>query len=190
MAIAYPSGFDNRYRLPEIRINEGKILNLEGLTIDTTNAQGRFALSREAALSEKPFGVVVVHPNFFKEVDGDTLKENRTIRAEPWGRIEGTLFIGSERGSQEIVNYSAVRSSWSTTRWISSADAETTTDNEGRFAFNHVLPGEVACVSSLSRIVPHSGLFERLARHREAGRDHPGPGRRPGTPRGGPGRAS
>jgi len=105
-----------------------------------TGVDGRFAFPAQ----EPPYTIVVLHDRGFAE------KTNRDAGVPPpadltvrlWGRIEGTLRIGRRPGTGQTLNlaYERLGDTPSTIPWWS---GKATTDDEGRFVFERVMPGDV-----------------------------------------------
>ena len=73
------------------------------------------------------------------------------VALEPWGRIEGTLRVGEKIGADERVSIGFIAKDDAQDRFVSQ-HLEATTDSQGRFTFEHVLPGAIR----LSYSVNHS----------------------------------
>jgi hypothetical protein len=86
--------------------------------------------------------VVVVHPEFYAEVNGRALKANPTIVAGPWGRVEGVAYIGPKPAAGEWIRYFADRLGNQDVPNVYNS-GETRADAQGRFVFERVVPGDV-----------------------------------------------
>ncbi len=106
-----------------------------------TGGDGRFAFPPQ----EPPYTIVVLHDRGFAE---RTIRDGQApppvdLTVRPWGRIEGTLRIGLRPGAGQtlILGYAKPGATPSALPfWNGSA----TSDDAGRFAFERVMPGEVA----------------------------------------------
>ncbi len=106
-----------------------------------TGVDGRFAFPPQ----EPPYTIVVVHDRGFAEqsIRKAEVSSPVDLTVRPWGRIEGTLRIGREPGTGQSLNlgYERQGDTPATIPWWSGKAA---TDDAGRFAFERVMPGEVA----------------------------------------------
>ena len=66
-----------RDRLPSVQIENGKLVADRDVTTTTTDAAGRFSIAREPDPLGQYFAVVVVHPEFYAEVNGRGSKQIR-----------------------------------------------------------------------------------------------------------------
>ena len=121
----------------------------------TTGPDGRFSLP----LYEAVQSVIVFSTEGIARVSLADLQASPKIQLQKWGRIEGTLMLGSHPGSNEnlsvgpAVGSPAFRLLYGTGQWNSSPPLhdieQTRTDAQGRFVFDCVPPGEL----SLDRMV-------------------------------------
>ena len=183
-------------RIPPIRVtlDEGEILYpSEQMKTAQTDAEGRFSLpapDEPVALppSIEPFALIAFDDEYFAEATPEQLKASPELTAQPWGRIEGRLLLGTEPASgfeMRLFSY-GIRSGLI----FNSSNAET--DAEGRFTFRRVLSG-TASLSWRPGFRGGPGRFpERSDRPRRGWPGDPGhprrhrpPGRRQGrSPRG------
>jgi RNA polymerase sigma factor (sigma-70 family) len=126
-----------------------------------TGIDGRFAFPAQ----EPPYTIVVLHDRGFAE---QTIRKAEVpppadLTVRPWGRIEGTLRIGGRPGTGQTLNlgYKQQGDTPATIPWWS---GKVTTDDEGRFVFERVMPGEV----TISRAV----LIKELASSQTWGHSH------------------
>jgi hypothetical protein len=109
--------------------------------IARTGADGHFTFPSQ----EPPYTIVVLHDRGFAEQTirsaGPLLQAELTVR--PWGRVEGTLRIGRRPGAGQrlALSYDRLGDTPATIPWWS---GKATTDDAGRFAFERVMPGQVA----------------------------------------------
>jgi beta-lactamase regulating signal transducer with metallopeptidase domain/thiol-disulfide isomerase/thioredoxin/protocatechuate 3,4-dioxygenase beta subunit len=142
-----------RERLPTVHIANGKIQPREDQPIVKTDARGRFTLGREPDPAGKYFAVVVVHPEFYTEVDRPALEADSTIIARPWGRVDGVARFGTRPAAGAEVRYSNDRLGNPDVPFVSDG-GKTTADAEGRFVLERVAPGDVRVARSFA---PGSG---------------------------------
>jgi hypothetical protein len=102
-----------------------------------TDEMGRFAIPQPG---EEPYLLIAVHDTGHADVTREQFDESHEIGLQPWCRIEGQVRVGGEPDANRRVSFipsPSVRGStyvWS--RWY-----QTTTDSEGRFLFDRLLPG-------------------------------------------------
>jgi peroxiredoxin len=102
----------------------------------TSGPDGRFTLMPET----DPYTVVAVHDTGVVQVSQKDFEKNTEIRLQPWGRIEGTVRKGDAPVADEQV-FVMTRES-DPGRSAVSSYGQYTTDGEGRFLAERVLPGE------------------------------------------------
>jgi hypothetical protein len=86
--------------------------------------------------------IVAVHEEGFAEITGDQLATNATVVLEPWGKVEGTLWLTQDVGTNEevmIVDSTGTEVSGINFDW---SIFKTDTDDQGRFSFSFVPPGK------------------------------------------------
>jgi RNA polymerase sigma factor (sigma-70 family) len=105
-----------------------------------TGADGRYAFRPQ----EPPYTIVALHDRGFAE---QTVRDANTpppadLTLRPWGRIEGTLRIGRRPGAGEtvVLNYPRQGDTPAAIPWWSGG---TSANDQGRFVFDRVMPGEV-----------------------------------------------
>ena len=105
-----------------------------------TAIDGRFAFPPQ----EPPYTIVVLHDRGFAEqtIRSADVRPPADLTVRPWGRVEGTLRIGRLPGIGQTLNlaYQRQGDTPATIPWWS---GKATTDDEGRFVFERVMPGEV-----------------------------------------------
>jgi protocatechuate 3,4-dioxygenase beta subunit len=126
-----------------------------------TGVDGRFA----APAQEPPYTIVVLHDRGFAEQTNRNADAPppAVLTVRPWGRIEGTLRIGRQPGIRQTLNlaYERLGDTPATIPWWS---GKATTDDEGRFTFERVMPGEV----TISREI----LLKQSASSQTVGHSH------------------
>lgn len=92
-----------------------------------TDANGRFSLLK----SGEDFSLTVTHERGFAYVTREEFQTAAAIIVQPWGRIEGTLRIGSRPGTNETVIAATARSGY---------QIKAQTDGNGNFVMTNVPP--------------------------------------------------
>ncbi len=96
--------------------------------------------------------LVVIDEAGYAEVDQDVLKQNATIRMQPWSRIHGRLMIGSTPGAgQRVAVARRMPMGFDPSAPSVTSNIEVKTDAEGWFTIEHTLPGSLV----ISRYVKH-----------------------------------
>jgi len=109
-----------------------------------TGADGRFSF----AAPGEPFALIVTHDRGFARVEGDM--DTKKIILQPWARVEGTLRIRNAPAPNELLRLSyddEPRRDSSTPRVY--YDYHTTSDEQGNFSFEKVVPGKGQVIRSV-----------------------------------------
>lgn len=119
----------------------------------TTDANGRFCLPPQS----EPHSLLVLHESGYAEVTQATLAQSPEIRLVRWARVEGILRIGSGPGAQERLGMYVERPREDD---VPQAyfDYDGTSDADGRFTFERVLPGRARVYRSVRYAVRDSGF--------------------------------
>jgi len=118
----------------------------EGLIV-RAGADGHFSLPFE----EEAFGVVAVNDEGFVYAPLEKLRSSPQIQLEPWGRIEGTLHIGSSLGTNEVVVMESGNPLFGEAQVNFDQEAfQARTDGSGKFVLTFVPPGE----RRIARLIP------------------------------------
>ncbi len=117
-------------------------------SVTNTGPDGRFRLSPQT----DPFLLVVLHDTGFAKVAEQQLKDDKPIRLQPWGRVEGDLRTGTKSGANEMIQLSYAMDARPDSPQLY-FQYQSTTDEQGYFTFERVAPGD-ACVM---RTVPMGG---------------------------------
>jgi thiol-disulfide isomerase/thioredoxin len=111
-----------------------------------SDAQGRFHLN---ALPEAT-SLVAVQEAGFARITTNEFSSNITVKLQPWGRIEGSLWNYDEVVTNESILATPFRDD--STAWTRSTKFSTTTDGHGRFSMSFVPPGQFAVFGSGMRV--------------------------------------
>ena len=119
----------------------------------TTDADGKFRLPPQL----EPHSLLVLHESGYAEVSQATLAESPEIRLVRWARVEGILRIGSGPGAQKTLGMYVERPRNDD---VPQAyfDCDATSDADGRFTFERVLPGKARVYQSVRYAVRDSGF--------------------------------
>lgn len=114
-------------------------------TLVKTDADGRFQLPTE---TEPASAVLLVHDSGVREMPAAELQKQPEITLQAWGRIEGQVLWKDKPGAGELVTLHIDHDEYGYPGIIRQ-QAEATSDAQGRFVFEKVLPGRV----QLSRFI-------------------------------------
>jgi peroxiredoxin len=143
VAVSY--GSSARSRLPVPTIEDGAFRPSKTMVVATTDADGQFTITREPDPLGKDYVLVVVHPDYFAAITRDNFEPARTITARPWARVEGVARVGSRHAANtEILAYHTGPSAVGPNSI--SVINNTRTNDQGRFAFDRLVPGEVGLI--------------------------------------------
>ena len=119
-------------------LKDSELLPGQNSLVVRTSADGRFSFSP----SSEPFVLIAIHDQGFARIEG--VKGANEIVLQPWARVEGTLRIHGEPAANESVSisYEALPPADSMPR--THYDYRTTTDQEGCFVFEKVVPGDAS----------------------------------------------
>ena len=118
-----------------------------------TDDKGHFAFPPH----DEPLGVLVLHPKGVAQKSAEELARSSGIILEPFGRIEGTLRIGSNVGARQPIRVLLNRTAYVRDRYLYfNYTAET--DDQGHFTIEDVIPGEATVSRSLSMNGSEIGL--------------------------------
>jgi hypothetical protein len=95
-----------------------------------------------------------MHDEGFAEVTKKQWLEDPNITLQQWGRIEGTLYSGLRTAANQGVNFYSVDTQNDPEQMNYYYAINSTSDNEGRFAIERVIPGRA---SIARRIVSNNG---------------------------------
>lgn len=115
-------------------------------TVVRTGGDGTVAVVTVPADSR---GVVAFAAAGYAEVDPAVATGGGTVRLQPWAHVVGRLLIGREPGAHRSVMVSLGGRRYAEDRFRMASFVRATTDADGQFRLDRVLPGEV----SVSRFV-------------------------------------
>jgi len=141
-----------------LRIVNGKIdsrLSEQNLILQT-NVNGRFHFVPPVS----PYAIVVLSERGYAKIMPQEFKASQNITLSPWGRIEGTLRIGAQPGVDKLVIFLSGSGREPEQPRIN-FEYEVQTDEDGHFAFPHVLPGE----GTVARSTPLDDRARRYSHH-------------------------
>ena len=117
------------------------LINPEGradLPTVTTGPDGFF----EFPVIEQPYRIVAEHEDYYGEVESADYIKDGIVRVAPWSRVEGVFKVGADPAPGEQILLRNVSSGLIPI--ISPIERlEATTDDDGRFVFEKVRPGDV-----------------------------------------------
>jgi hypothetical protein len=121
-----------------------------------TEADGRFSFPAQS----EPFRLFVDHASGFAEADEKSLAGSPNLSIQPWGRIAGTVKIGSRPAAGVQIRLSETDNRWAPDEAMPITQAQQLkVDSTGRYAFEHVIPARllVSRIFTLERSSFHVG---------------------------------
>lgn len=140
VAVAYDQAGQNTIR--GVHVFDGVMRRTVDQVIVKTDTEGRFSLTRDPDPAGQPFALIVVHPDFYAEVQGREFEAARVIVARPWARIEGVARVGKRPASGAVVMWHGDRRDGPLVPAVF-ASGRTETDAKGRFVIERAVPGDV-----------------------------------------------
>ncbi|MHC4639325.1 MAG: carboxypeptidase regulatory-like domain-containing protein, partial [Planctomycetota bacterium] len=103
----------------------------------TTGTDGQFSFPPQ----NEEYLLVILHEDGYVEVTPEDLEKSFEMKLEPWGRVEGTFYVGSKPGvNEKITLYHKTSYEQSAPRYFHMYD--TKTDSDGFFVFEAVPAGD------------------------------------------------
>ena len=121
-----------------VSVSNGRIVEEIHTQFIETDTDGRFTFPPQV----ETYLLAVLHDQGYAEITAEQLQNNPDIMIEPWGRVEGTLYIGSELGADIEIFMSYTKTGEANTPQF---DYEyiAETDADGSFKFDWVPPRKV-----------------------------------------------
>jgi len=110
----------------------------QGCLQSTTGSDGKLNFPPQSG----PFKLVIFSADGYAESDPSALSKSPVIKLQAWGRIEGTLKVGSKPAADEQVVVLLDMTPPIITEPRVYHQIETKTDADGKFAFDRVPPGD------------------------------------------------
>jgi peroxiredoxin len=126
------------------RIENGRVPDRSDVVVVETDSDGKFRFPPQ----EGAYSVVVIGDEGYAFRSQEKLAAEPKVKLEPWGRIEGTVRIGSKPGAGERVHLS-IDGSGSGTTPLPYFDYNATADADGRYTIERVPPGDVSVTRSI-----------------------------------------
>jgi hypothetical protein len=124
-------------------IRHGRLADPESCQHVEADSEGRFALPAQSG----DFAVIVLHKKGYADVKGASLRESPKITLQPWARIEGVCLDGRVPAAKVYIHPRVVRDLGPhlglKQAWLLPFDLRTRADEEGQFALEYVVPGEI-----------------------------------------------
>jgi peroxiredoxin len=121
-----------------ITLENGKNRYQQDLEKSITDSQGKFSLPDHNNL----FKLLAVSDEGFADVNSSEFLSDPVIHLVKWGRIEGVVYIGSKIGADCTIRTSCQQKCNNPDNLNYSCSAIATTDSQGKFLMDKVVPGE------------------------------------------------
>ena len=163
----------------EVGLRKGRLyIASRGAFLVEADGEGRFSFP---AFQEEEFLIVAAGEAGYVEVTSEEFASSKRCRLKPWGRLEGMFKVGNRPGAGYTFQFHPSARN-ATDGFVSQYGCTATTDDEGRFEIEHVVPGP----GTLSLVmIKHfqsgstSCYYSRTETRRDhRGRDNPGCDRR------------
>lgn len=110
-----------------------------------TDAEGRFSFPPQG----DAYLIAVIHEQGYGQVRQEQFEQAAEVKLEAWGRIEGRVMIGSKPGAG-VGTALNINEPYERNRPRLTFHYEGQADNEGRFVFERVRPGEVQAARTIT----------------------------------------
>ena len=130
-------------RVYSTQLNEG--LNVQDGVVTSRGVGGRELLTAADGTFpipayDKPFLVLILGDDLFAYASEKVLSDSPRIQARPYGKVEGRYFVGTRAISGRPLELSGLLQDESTMHCNLFVNQKATTDTEGRFVFERVIP--------------------------------------------------
>lgn len=133
-----------------LQVNQGRFSDNSQTPIVTADKEGRFTLKPQT--ENAVFLLVVLHDAGFAEVTPEELAKSEPIKLTGWGKLEGQVRVGDKPDANRYISFNSQRPQKALGLMQHGHFGYSyylTTDAEGRFSFDRVVPGP----GNISRIV-------------------------------------
>ncbi|MHC4323983.1 MAG: carboxypeptidase regulatory-like domain-containing protein [Planctomycetota bacterium] len=152
------SGADVVISTDWLQVTNGKInsRSSERNLVIRTDINGKFLFKQPVS----HYAIIVLNEQGCAKVTPHEFMASRTITLSPWGRIEGTLRIGTRPGVDKLIAFWPEPPQQREYPRIN-FEYEVQTDDDGHFAFTNILPGK----GTVARATPIDDRARRFSYH-------------------------
>jgi len=120
----------------QIALKNGEFTSSTYAEIRTTDDDDRVRFPAQS----DPYQLIITHPQGYAQVDGAAGDDLKSIQLEAWCQVNGTYMVGQTPGTNlpMAINYYPRSTAEIASLWF---QQETSTDREGHFHFERVIPG-------------------------------------------------
>jgi hypothetical protein len=104
--------------------------------LTTTDTEGRFSIAPQDSV----FSLLISHTSGFTYVTQEQWKHAEPIRLDPWARVEGVCRVHGKPAAEQLISLDYSREPQRNVPDFF-CDYHATTDKQGRFTFERVIPG-------------------------------------------------
>ncbi|MHC5538147.1 sigma-70 family RNA polymerase sigma factor [Singulisphaera rosea] len=122
-----------------VSLKDGRDMDPERHPTVTTGSDGRFAFPHQ----DEPAVLLAYHERGQARILEEDFAKSHVMTIQPWGRVEGTLKVGTSPRAFQVVVLFQGRTSGREDRRVDYQAASTESDSSGRFFFEHVIPGDI-----------------------------------------------
>jgi thiol-disulfide isomerase/thioredoxin/protocatechuate 3,4-dioxygenase beta subunit len=145
-----------------IFLDDGLLDRRANVPSAVTGPDGRFTFPNQTG----PFLLVAADKAGFATALREDLEKTGKLVLQPWGRIEGEVWVGRKPAAHQPVSFSG-------RAIVFGSVGGTASDEQGRFVFERVIPGPVYVSRDVMTMLP-SGATNRTNCWQEAGDVQPG----------------
>ena len=122
----------------EVGLRKGRLyIASRGAFLVEADGEGRFSFP---AFQEEEFLIVAAGEAGYVEVTSEEFASSKRFRLKPWGRLEGMFKVRNRPGAGYTFQFHPSARN-ATDGFVSQYGCTATTDDEGRFEIEHVVPG-------------------------------------------------